>query len=81
MDELGDLSWVGGSSEEEVLLGPAVLGFCGARPFVEYVTGEDAGMDSGDDGVDETWRLERFLLRLRKDFISNDGIFRTSWSC
>jgi hypothetical protein len=35
MDELGDLSWVGGSSEEELLLRPAVLGFCGARPFVE----------------------------------------------
>jgi hypothetical protein len=31
-------------------------------------------MDSGDDGVDETWRLERFLLRFRRDFISSDGI-------
>ncbi len=61
-----------GRSSEEEELGPVVVvvvrGYRGGFVF-------DAGGSSrGEVGVEERWRRERVRLRLRRDFISSEGI-------
>lgn len=66
--DAGDLTCRGRSSEEE-LLGPVVVLISGLHE------GGESGPLEGELGVDERWRRERvLLLRLRKEFISIEGI-------
>jgi hypothetical protein len=61
------LLWPRRSSEEE-LLGPVVRG-C----RVGFSVG-DEGWSVGVEGVEERWRRDCVLLRLRRDFISREGM-------
>jgi hypothetical protein len=58
-------------SSEEELLGPVVVRGCKVGFSAE---GESS---VGDVGVEERWSRDRVLLRLRRDFISREGI----WAC
>jgi hypothetical protein len=69
--EAGDLFW---RSSEEELLGP-VGGGSGWR-----VVGEEESLE-GEVGVEETWRRERVLLRLRRDLIWREGITKSGHCC
>jgi hypothetical protein len=71
--EAGDLLCRGRSSEEE-LLGPVVVVVVlrGRRVSFGF---SDEGLSMGEDGVEDRWRRERArLLRLRRDFISREGM-------
>jgi hypothetical protein len=73
MLEAGDLLWWGRSSEEE-LLGPVVVVVVLRGCRVSFGLG-DEGLSMGELGVEDRWRRERvLLLRLRRDFISSEGI-------
>jgi hypothetical protein len=65
--DAGDLSFL--SSEEE-LFGPVVVAVMVLRGWREV----GVVVVKGEGDVEERWRRERVLLRLRRDFISREGI-------
>jgi len=81
MLEAGDLVSPGRSSEEElpvvVVVVVVVVVLMGWRD-VDGEVGEVG--EEGETGVEERWRRERVRLRLRRDFISSDGIVLVAWS-
>jgi hypothetical protein len=77
MLEAGDLVSPGRSSEEELPVVVVVVVVMGCRETGEVVLeeGETGDMgETGEMGVEERWRRERVRLRLRRDFISREGI-------
>lgn len=76
MLEAGDLVSPGRSSEEEP---PVVVVVVVAVVVVVMAWREADGEvgEEGETGVEERWRRER--VRLRRDFISRDGIVLVAW--
>ena len=77
MLEAGDLVSPGRSSEEElpvvvVVVVVVAMGWRETGEVVELEEGETE--ETGEMGVEERWRRERVRLRLRRDFISREGI-------
>ena len=77
MLEAGDLVSPGRSSEEElpvvvVVVVVVAMGWRETGEVVELEEGETG--ETGEMGVEERWRRERVRLRLRRDFISREGI-------
>ena len=67
----------GRSSEEElpvvvVVVVVVAMGWRETGEVVELEEGETG--ETGEMGVEERWRRERVRLRLRRDFISREGI-------